>query len=129
MAEEKLSVRRACNLSGLSRSAWYSGPGDRLARDGEVIDALGDGEEAPSLGLLEVLPPPSSGWPTVEPQAGVPDLQGARVEPQASDEETAAAAHSSSASGACSPECCLVGGLRARHALLRSPVPDVQRDR
>ncbi len=40
MAEEKLSVRRACNLSGLSRSAWYSGPGDRLARDGEVIDAL-----------------------------------------------------------------------------------------
>ncbi len=27
-------------MPGLSRSAWYSGPGDRLARDGEVIDAL-----------------------------------------------------------------------------------------
>ena len=40
MAEEKLSVRCACDLAGLSRSAWYSGPADRLARDGEVIDAL-----------------------------------------------------------------------------------------
>lgn len=35
-----MSVRRACDLAGLSRSAWYSGPSDRLARDCEVIDAL-----------------------------------------------------------------------------------------
>ncbi len=40
MAEGELSVRRACDLAGLSRSAWYSGPEDRLARDSEVIDAL-----------------------------------------------------------------------------------------
>ena len=40
MAEEKFSVRRACDLAGLSRSAWYKGTQDRLARDEEVIDAL-----------------------------------------------------------------------------------------
>ncbi len=40
MAEEQLSIRRACGLVGLSRSAWYSGPVDRVARDREVIDAL-----------------------------------------------------------------------------------------
>ena len=40
MAGGKVSVRRACDLAGLSRSAWYSGPEDRLSRDSEVIDAL-----------------------------------------------------------------------------------------
>lgn len=40
MAESKLSVRRACDLAGLARSAWYSEPQDRLRRDREVIDAL-----------------------------------------------------------------------------------------
>ncbi len=40
MADGKVSVRRACDLAELSRSAWYSGPEDRLARDSEVIDAL-----------------------------------------------------------------------------------------
>ncbi len=42
MAEEKVSVRRACNLAGLSRSAWYNEPQDRMVRDSEVIDALGE---------------------------------------------------------------------------------------
>lgn len=40
MAEGKLSVRRACGLINLSRSAWYREPADRLQRDAEVIDAL-----------------------------------------------------------------------------------------
>jgi len=40
VAEGKLSVRQACDLAGLARSAWYKEPIDRLARDGEVIDAL-----------------------------------------------------------------------------------------
>ncbi len=40
MAEEALSVRRACTLSGLSRSAWYDPPQDRLVRDRAVIEAL-----------------------------------------------------------------------------------------
>ena len=40
MAEEKLSVRRACNIVGLARSAWYCKPVDWMSRDREVIDAL-----------------------------------------------------------------------------------------
>lgn len=40
MAEQKLSVSRACAAVGLSRSAWYVQPQDRLKRDAEVIDAL-----------------------------------------------------------------------------------------
>ena len=40
MAEGSLSVQRACHLAGLSRSAWYNKPTDRLERDAEVIDAL-----------------------------------------------------------------------------------------
>lgn len=42
VAEEKLSVRRACAAIGLSRSAWYREPQDRLERDREVIAALQD---------------------------------------------------------------------------------------
>ncbi len=33
-------MRRACNLAGLSRSAWYRPLEDKLARDADVIDAL-----------------------------------------------------------------------------------------
>jgi putative transposase len=40
VAEEKLSVRRACNVVGLARSAWYCKPVDWTNRDSEVIDAL-----------------------------------------------------------------------------------------
>ena len=42
MAEEELSGRRACDLVGLARSAWYDEPVDRLVRDREVIEALED---------------------------------------------------------------------------------------
>lgn len=42
MAEKKLSVGRACAAVGLSRSAWYKTPQDKLVRDGDVIDALQD---------------------------------------------------------------------------------------
>ena len=42
MAEEELSVRRACDLVGLARSAWYDEPQDCLVRDREVIEALED---------------------------------------------------------------------------------------
>lgn len=38
--EHKLPVRAACRVAGLSRTAWYRPPGDRLARDAVVIDAL-----------------------------------------------------------------------------------------
>jgi len=40
VAEESLSLRRACKLAGLSRSAWYRPQVDRLERDKEVIDEL-----------------------------------------------------------------------------------------
>jgi len=40
VAEGRLSAQRACRLAGLSRSAWYKKPDDRLERDAEVIDAL-----------------------------------------------------------------------------------------
>jgi putative transposase len=40
VAGEDLSVSRACVLAGLSRSAWYKEPRNRLEHDGEVIDAL-----------------------------------------------------------------------------------------
>jgi len=40
VAEEDLSVRRACEIVGLARSAWYCKPIDRMERDREVIDAL-----------------------------------------------------------------------------------------
>jgi len=40
VAEGDLSVRRACCLVGLSRSAYYTEPQDRLSRDRAVIDAL-----------------------------------------------------------------------------------------
>ncbi len=40
MAEEKLSIRRACNVVGLARSAWYCKPVDWTNRDSAVIDAL-----------------------------------------------------------------------------------------
>lgn len=35
-----MSVVKACAAVGLSRSAWYREPIDRLERDREVIDAL-----------------------------------------------------------------------------------------
>lgn len=38
--EHKLPVRAACRVAGLSRTAWYRPPGDALARDIDVIDAL-----------------------------------------------------------------------------------------
>jgi len=40
VAEENLSVRQACRIVGLARSAWYCQPADRMQRDREVIDAL-----------------------------------------------------------------------------------------
>lgn len=40
VAEQRLSIRRACAAVGLSRSAWYRKPQNRLQRDREVIDAL-----------------------------------------------------------------------------------------
>ncbi len=40
VAEEAVSVRKACDAVGLSRSAWYRLPPDPLKRDGEVIEAL-----------------------------------------------------------------------------------------
>ena len=52
VAEEKLSVRRACAAVGLSRAAWYKEPLDRLVRDAEVIDALQDlAEKYPRRGF------------------------------------------------------------------------------
>lgn len=52
MAEENLPVSRACAAVGLSRSAWYKEPRDRLARDAEVIDALQDlAEKHPRRGF------------------------------------------------------------------------------
>lgn len=52
MAEGEVSVRRACTLVGLSRSAWYSEPEDRLKRDAEVIDALQElAKEKPRWGF------------------------------------------------------------------------------
>jgi putative transposase len=38
--EHELPVRAACRAAGLSRTAWYRRPGDPLARDGAVVDAL-----------------------------------------------------------------------------------------
>jgi putative transposase len=40
VVEKQLTVKRACRAAGLSRSAWYNPPQDRIARDGEVIEAL-----------------------------------------------------------------------------------------
>ncbi len=40
VAENGLSLRRACAALGLSRSAWYRPREDALRRDREVIDAL-----------------------------------------------------------------------------------------
>jgi putative transposase len=52
VAEQGLSVVRACSAVGLSRSAWYREPQDKLERDREVIDALQElVEEKPSWGF------------------------------------------------------------------------------
>ena len=40
VAECKLSIARACEAVGISRSSWYKPPTDRLERDKEVIEAL-----------------------------------------------------------------------------------------
>jgi len=40
VAEAELSVRRACTLAGLSRSAWYRPTADRIQCDREVIGDL-----------------------------------------------------------------------------------------
>jgi putative transposase len=40
VAECQVSVRRACEAVGISRAAWYKPPEDRLAKDGDVIEAL-----------------------------------------------------------------------------------------
>lgn len=40
MAEQGVSIRRACGAVGLSRAAWYRIPVNRLERDRDVIDAL-----------------------------------------------------------------------------------------
>lgn len=40
MAEHEVSLRRACEAVGMSRSGWYKSPRDRLERDGAVITAL-----------------------------------------------------------------------------------------
>jgi putative transposase len=52
VAEEKLTVSRACAAVGLSRAAWYRKPADHLVRDAEVIDALqGLAEKYPRRGF------------------------------------------------------------------------------
>jgi putative transposase len=38
--EHELSVRRACRVVGLARTAWYTPPADPAVRDAEVIEAL-----------------------------------------------------------------------------------------
>lgn len=40
VAEESVSVRKACAAVGLSRASWYRPSPDTLERDGEVIEAL-----------------------------------------------------------------------------------------
>jgi|CXWL01.1.fsa_nt_gi hypothetical protein len=40
VAEHEVSIREACEAVGLPRATWYQPPRDRLAKDGEVIDAL-----------------------------------------------------------------------------------------
>ena len=40
MAEQGVSIRRACGAVGLSRGAWYKPPADRLEKDRDVIAAL-----------------------------------------------------------------------------------------
>lgn len=40
MAETDLTVSRSCEAVGLSRSAWYRPPADKLERDKDVIEAL-----------------------------------------------------------------------------------------
>ena len=40
VAEHKVSLYRACQAVGMSRSGWYKTPQDRLERDGAVIMAL-----------------------------------------------------------------------------------------
>ncbi len=52
MAEENMSVSRACAAVGLSRSCWYREPQDRLERDRDVIDALQElAEKQPRRGF------------------------------------------------------------------------------
>lgn len=38
--EHELSVRRACRVVGLARTAWYTPPADPAVRDARVIEAL-----------------------------------------------------------------------------------------
>jgi len=38
--EHQLSVRRACRVVGLARTAWYTPPADPAVRDATVIEAL-----------------------------------------------------------------------------------------
>lgn len=40
VAEGKVPIGRSCQAVGLSRSAWYKPPGDRMDKDREVIDVL-----------------------------------------------------------------------------------------
>jgi len=40
VAEHKVSLYRACQAAGMSRSGWYKTPRDRLEKDGAVIRAL-----------------------------------------------------------------------------------------
>lgn len=40
VAERKVSIGRSCQAVGLSRSAWYKPPGDRMDKDREVIEVL-----------------------------------------------------------------------------------------
>jgi len=40
VADQKLTVERACKAVGMARSVWYEEPGDRLERDRAVIEAL-----------------------------------------------------------------------------------------
>ena len=100
------------------------GEGPRSDRSGEHHRG-----EAPALGILDVLRPPSPGGPRVESQAGVSRIQGHEAQFVPASQAPPADTGSTADGGEGLGQCGMVHGLHVRYALSRSPLPHAEHPR
>lgn len=111
--EYRLPIKRACEVAGLSRAAYYREPVDRLTRDGELIDALNGVVERNSRWGFWKCFQRASGRSAMEPQARLARVLRNGIEPAPAHKEERAATRSGPTGGRRAGQLGLGAGLHA----------------